>query len=328
MDQILAKHLANIFLLPKEEKTLDYITDSFIPYHSYKKIDNQFYIKLENDTIISESKELWNNKPIIYFNQEKYVLLENSKSIVKLDTLNNSGEISFVTKPIVKVEKPKDDFIQIKPPEEKIEKTKEEKSKEEKEEPRLISIPLNTKNSTATYIDDIKKTDESSEEKTNTSKDTDIISTLIKYKDDPRVKSFFNYHSELAKKEIFSITEKFSQLQMARAMESGGGTNAVQFANGGSMNGDLLVDGNITFTGNISGNGIGGGITKKIFNIGNGIDTEYILVHSLGTKNVLVSVYDENDEMVQASIKNISLNETKVSFSMPISSNAIKVIIV
>jgi hypothetical protein len=322
MDQILAKHLANIFLLPKEEKKLDYITDSFIPYHSYKKIDNQYYIKIENDTIVSESKELWNNKPIVSFNQEKYVLLENSKSIVKLDTLNNSGEISFVTKPIVKSENPKNNIIPIKLLEPEV-----QKSKEEKKEPRLISIPLNTKNSTATYIDDIKKSDESAEESSIQEKDTDIISTLVKYKDDPRVKSFFNYHSELAKKEIFSITEKFAQQQMARAMESGGGTNAVQFANGGTMSGNLLVDGNITFTGDISGRGIGG-VVKKIFNIGNGTDSEYILFHSLGTKDILVSIYDENYELVHASVKNISNDETKISFSEPIATNSIKVIII
>lgn len=322
MDQILAKHLANIFLLPKEEKKLDYITDSFIPYHSYKKIDNQYYIKIENDTIVSESKELWNNKPIVSFNQEKYVLLENSKSIVKLDTLNNSGEISFVTKPIVKSENPKNNIIPIKLPEPEV-----QKSREEKKEPRLISIPLNTKDSTATYISDIKKSDESAEESAKQEKDTDIISTLVKYKDDPRVKSFFNYHSELAKKEIFSITEKFAQQQMARAMESGGGTNAVQFANGGTMSGNLLVDGNITFTGDISGRGIGG-VTKKIFNIGNGTDSEYILFHSLGTKDILVSIYDENYELVHASVKNISNDETKISFSEPIATNSIKVIII
>lgn len=322
MDQILAKHLANIFLLPKEEKKLDYITDSFIPYHSYKKIDNQYYIKIENDTIVSESKELWNNKPIISFNQEKYVLLENSKSIVKLDTLNNSGEISFVTKPIVKSENPKNNIIPIKLPEPEV-----QKSKEEKKEPRLISIPLNTKNSTATYIDDIKKSDESAEESSIQEKDTDIISTLVKYKDDPRVKSFFNYHSELSKKEIFSITEKFAQQQMARAMESGGGTNAVQFVNGGTMSGNLLVDGNITFTGDISGRGIGG-VVKKIFNIGNGTDSEYILFHSLGTKDILVSIYDENYELVHASVKNISNDETKISFSEPIATNSIKVVII
>jgi hypothetical protein len=325
MDQILAKHLASAFLFPKEEKKLDFIDESIIPYHSYKIIDNSYFIKTDVDTIVSECKGTWKDKPVILYKKEKYVLLENSQKIVKLNTLDNTGEIVFKTKPLIQVKKPKDKIVQIKKSEEK---EVIEEPKQEKEEPKLISIPLNTKDSTASYISDIKKSDESAEENVNQEKDVDIISTLVKYKDDPRVKSFFNYHSELAKKEIFSITEKFSQQQMARAMESGGGTNAVQFANGGTMSGDLLIDGNITFTGDISGRGIGGSSIKKIFNVGNGIDSEYILLHSLGTKDILVSIYDQNDEIVYASVKNISINETKVSFSEPISTDSIKVVII
>jgi hypothetical protein len=325
MDQILAKHLASTFLFPKEEKKLDFIDESIIPYHSYKIIDNSYFIKTDVDTIVSECKGTWKDKPVILYKKEKYVLLENSQKIVKLNTLDNTGEIVFKTKPLIQVKNPKDEIVQIKKSEEK---EVIEEPKQEKEEPKLISIPLNTKDSTASYISDIKKSDESAEENVNQEKDVDIISTLVKYKDDPRVKSFFNYHSELAKKEIFSITEKFSQQQMARAMESGGGTNAVQFANGGTMSGDLLIDGNITFTGDISGRGMGGSSIKKIFNVGNGIDSEYILLHSLGTKDILVSIYDQNDEIVYASVKNISINETKVSFSEPISTDSIKVVII
>lgn len=306
MDSILSKHLASAFLLPKKENVSNTGDDNIIKYHSFKLIDNNYYIKLDNDTIVSESKGYWNNKPIIEYNDVKFVLLESSQTLVNLGNISNAED--KITKEPKPISIPKQEQNKTKPP--------------IKKEPKLISIPMNTRSSTASYIPN-----EDAEEKTPTVKeDKGLIAELEKSKDDPRVKKFFNYHTELAKKEIFAITEKFAQQQMSRAMESGGGTNAVQFANGGTMKGSLLVEGDLTVTGSV--NGSSGGMTKKVFNVGNNTDSEYTLLHSLGTKDISVSIYDQNDEMVYASIKNTSINETKISFNNPITTNSIKVVII
>jgi len=308
MDSILSKHLASAFLLPKKENTniVSNVDDNLLRYHSFKLIDNNYYIKLDNDTIVSESKGYWNNKPIIEYNDEKFVLLESSQTLINLGNISNA-----------------EDNIKTDYKPNPVKKQEENKTKHPiKKEPRLISIPMNTGNSTASYIPN-----EDAEEKIPTVKeDGGLIAELEKSKDDPRVKKFFNYHTELAKKEIFAITEKFAQQQMSRAMESGGGTNAAQFANGGTMKGSLLVEGDLTVTGSV--NGSSGGMTKKVFTVGNNTDSEYTLLHSLGTKDVSVSIYDQNDEMVYASIKNTSINETKISFNNPISTNSIRVVII
>ena len=314
MDSILSKHLANAFLLPKNEKLDTSVkNENMIPYHSFKIIDNSYYIKLDKDTIISESKGYWNNKPIVTYKDTQYVILENSNYLVNLNNLSKT-ENSITP---VKTEEPKKVFLQ---PKKIIQQPKEPV----KDKPQIISIPLN--GGTASYVP--KMAEEDAEEKRVDNKPTDFISALESNKDDPRVKKFFNYHSELAKKEIFAITEKFAQQQMARAMESGGGTNAVQYSNGGTMKGDLIVDGNLNVTGNINGGGGGvGGPSKRVFTVGNGSDNEYVLLHSLGTKDLSITVYDQSDEVVVASLKNISINETKISFTNPIGVDSIKVVI-
>lgn len=301
MDSVLTKHLASAFLLPKKENViLANENDNYLKYHSCKLIDNQYYIKLDNDVVVSENKGYWKNKPIIEYNNNKYILLENSNSLVNLDNVGNDNKDITI--------KPKEIIKEKNPP-------------VKKKEPKLISIPLN-KPSTASYIT-TKATNEDREEKKETV-NSNILETLDKHKDDPRVKNFFNYHTELAKKEIFAITEKFAQQQMSRAMESGGGTNAVQYANGGTMNGDLIIDGNLTVTGSITNSGL----AKKTFLIGNNSDTEFTVTHNLGTKDLSVTLYDNTDEIVLASVKNISSNETKITFNIIIPINGIKVVII
>ena len=57
------------------------------------------------------------------------------------------------------------------------------------------------------------------------------------------------------RKEYIDLAEKVSRREAMRVSEGGGGTNAVQYANGGIMNGDLTVTGNFQST-NISVAGI------------------------------------------------------------------------
>lgn len=302
MDTILAKHLANTFLFPEqiETKPLD---KNNIAFSSYKIIDEKFYIKAYNQVIVSKVKGYWNNKPVITVNGERYALLEGSKSLVNL---NSIGVTTLTPEPL----------------------KEEVEANQDNETVKEIKSPNSTPGSSTTrgYLPKQKASESSV---STTSEEDKFFKTLEQFKDDPRLKQIFNYHAELAKKEIFQITEKFTQQQMARAMESGGGTNAVQYANGGTMKGNLVIDGNLSVVGKINEGTANNDVTaKKIFLIGDNTSKEYTVTHGLDTKDVLVALYDTNDEQVFASVKNISLNETKITFSVPITTNSIKVVII
>jgi len=295
--------------------------DSIIKFNSFQDLDGLF-IKIDTNsgTIMSETVGYWKDKPVVKFNNDKYVILEKTKEIIKIENLgiveeNISGHIinikgkeeeitnNFVSsiKEILNknIERVKENYkiveeqIQVKLLEEKIrakiieeqnEKTLiVEKAPEtstisyiplKKEEPPQViteQILTNTeilepvkpaetkKKSTSMYIENLRSSEDNSEQIEKTEEpinDKNFGSMLEKHRDDPQVKSFFNYHADIAKKELFAITEKFTKQQMGRAMESGGGTNAVQYANGGTMHGDLIIDGNITVTGNAALKGI------------------------------------------------------------------------
>ena len=99
----------------------------------------------------------------------------------------------------------------------------------------------------------------------------------------------------------------------------------MQFAKGGIMGGDLTIEGNVSITGILTGGGI---LNKKIFTIGNNIDNEFIISHNLNTKDIIVNLYDKYHESIIANFKNISLNETLITFGAIIDTNSIKVVIV
>ena len=328
MDQILQKHLMEKLMLRKPDpiKAATSPMDC-ISYQSCELLDETYHIKTSDYTIVTKVLGYWKDKPIILHNAHKYVVLENSKSLVNLDNFGDKKIVpasakttrftqknSTVEAPPKVVEEP-----EIKPV---------EPVKAVIKEPIYKTVSANVENKpTSNYITGLRSQDEKLPEitKSEDAEETffDILETK---KDDPRIKKFFNYHADQAKKELFSITEKFTQQQMARAMESGGGTNAVQYANGGTMRGDLVVDGNLTVTGT-SNTGGGTSSNKKVFTVGDGVNKDYTLLHSLNTKDLIVNVYDSNYESVLAYVKNISLNETRVSFGNTIPVDSIKVVI-
>lgn len=139
------------------------------------------------------------------------------------------------------------------------------------------------------------------------------------------------------------------KVKLLRIAESGGGTNAVQYANGGSMNGDLHVSGAIT--GHISlsslnqdGANIGDVLiwngtswtaatwaattTKVVSSIGDNTLTEFLITHNFNTLDVFVQVYDnDTNAVVYPSILGNSLNDVKIEFSTVPSINKYRVII-
>jgi len=76
--------------------------------------------------------------------------------------------------------------------------------------------------------------------------------------------------------------------------------------------------------------GIGNFIPRKIeFTIGDGIETEFVLDHNLGTKFVIVQVfYTETGEDVEVGVHRFDENNVKVSFSNPPAENEFSVVII
>jgi hypothetical protein len=344
MDKILAKHLADAFLLLKSDVEDSVIEDTdIINYDTYEVKENKYYLKINKNIVVSEAIGYWKDKPVINYNNGKYVLLETAQNIVKINKLG-LGDHNINSTPEINKEKEEKKITQnllnsissiIKNNKPEINKSQEVSVPVVKKE-KIVKKPINRETTNketsidkpiSQYTELLKKSENNSEQLPfvkNTIED-DFFALLDKNRDDVRVKKFFNYHTELAKKELFAINEKFAQQQMSRAMESGGGTNALQLANGGTISGDLIIDGNLTVTGGFD---TGQNLTKKVFKIGNGTDTDYVINHTLGTKDVVVNVYDNNDEIVLASVKNISVNETLISFSSVINNEDIKVVII
>ena len=132
---------------------------------------------------------------------------------------------------------------------------------------------------------------------------------------DKQIQKFFEGYTSNFKKSFIEIAEKIARRESLRFAESGGGTNAVQYANGGTMDGDLTVTGTIvaaTIT-DTQGREL---VSKLTFDIiGNNTTRTYTLNHNLNTKNILINVYDINtDELVFVSCKNVDVNNTTIQF--------------
>jgi len=71
-------------------------------------------------------------------------------------------------------------------------------------------------------------------------------------------------------------------------------------------------------------------IPRKIeFVIGDGIETDFILDHNLGTKFVLVQIFEsESGETIEASVTRIDSNNVLVSFNNAPSENEFSVVII
>jgi hypothetical protein len=144
------------------------------------------------------------------------------------------------------------------------------------------------------------------------------------------------------------INEELSKFktQLSRmALEGGGGTNAVQYANGGFMDGDLVVSGNITALGSVyqDSNDLGydiaslrtfiqtnsaswgsGGSSGNIAEyatdiIGNGIDTVFQFAHGLSTADLIVNIIDKDTDKVIFALVRIDDTNITVDFAEPFS---------
>lgn len=119
-----------------------------------------------------------------------------------------------------------------------------------------------------------------------------------------------NYNNAF-RKDYIELAEKVSRREAMRYSEGGGGTNAVQYANGGKMDGDLQVTGEV----------YGTNITKKIIENISGDDFVngiYTVTHDLNSYDLLLTLYSVNldgtKEVVHADMINDTTNTTKIVF--------------
>jgi len=324
MDKILEKHLAKTLVLVKSDLNLSIKNDNIISYESCIIEDSSCNLMIESDSITSDIIGYWKDKPIIRYNKAKYAIMENSNTIIKLKSLNVS-----------------DDKIQKTPQTAKASPPSPEKVASELNE-LLPKKETSTNSVISHYINKLKQSDNVREEP---KKETETTSTYIKSdkpkniedelfslfdtkKDDPRFKRFFGHYSDQTKKDVHEINEKYAKQYMAKILETsgGGGTSnsAIDYSKGGVIDGDLTITSNLSVGGTLIANVQID--NKRVFNIGNSTDSSYTLDHNFNTKDLIISIYDSNDEIVLASAKNINSNQTLISFSSPPIEN-IKVVI-
>ena len=348
MDDILAKHLAKTLLFKENKNT---VTKKPVKsrktinenQYNYKLIDGKYYINTVDDVMVLEKIGIWKNKDIVKVNEENYVIMESSKTMIPLrhipkEEFNKNfissdkipenkkvvkSKFSYqtpITSPVSKKEdiSNKQNLNKEEDAVKKLDVVKTYINKDEEKKPQNIQKPEDE--STDKYINDIKKSTNSEfsknfEEDAEENEETNsFFDMLDKKKDDPRVKKFFNYHADAMKKEFYQIAEKMKSVQMSRAMESGGGTNAVQYANGGIMTGvlnvtDQIISEVVTDT---AGRQL---VFKKTFDIiGDGSNNTFTFTHDFNTKDILINVYDSNYQLVFVSSINIDLNRTQITF--------------
>ena len=159
-------------------------------------------------------------------------------------------------------------------------------------------------------------------------------------------------------KSAFEQEFKNIKIKLARVAESGGGTNAVQYANGGFMDGNLTIHGSVSTSGDLTGHialsslnqeGAADGDViawnsalsrwipsaasstssgKYVAYLGDGIDSVFVVTHSLNSSDLLFQVYDTNtQEVVYPYIRNIDDQNTFIAFSNTPTASAYKIVI-
>lgn len=264
--------------------------------------NNLFLIKTNGETFLKEKVNTWKNNPVFEFN----VLIDsklhkNIKFVVseKNETKLNHQQLGINRKPKTE-EKPQI----LKEKTQLLAKVSEPEQKQE----TSINPELLKKMIFETFAT--------------------LVNEDIKH---PELEKFFDVYTEGFKQQFMQISEKISKREIYRAMESGGGTNAKQFAKGGTMEGDLTITGNLSVVGNsyINLHPPDEVAKKVVFNVGDGINTDYTLSHNLNTRDILVSVIDTaTNKVVYPLAQYTSLNDISLSFENPVSTNAYRAVVI
>lgn len=304
-------------LLDNKEITDFVNTTDNVNVLSYKSIeevhDSIFMITThDNQTFLKEKKGEWKTKPVVEFSIHTGNTLHKNVKFV----LEKSGKSSLNFTKFGVVAKQKNSDRRV--------------LQEDKAPAQLVTNkPVPVSAPPAVEEDKMKQYIESA-----------ILQMLTNDKSDNFTK-FFDLYTEGFKRDMIKYTENISRRETYRVMESGGGTNAVQYANGGLMDGDLVVTGDVNAShlvgtlslsslqqdgatdGQLLGwNDVLGywvpttGSPKVSTFVGDGASSSFIIVHNLGTKLLIHQMYDATTfEVVTPSIQNIDNSSTKIEFS-------------
>lgn len=305
-------------LLDNKEITDFANTTESVNVLSYKSIDviqdDIFVITTHNNqTFLKEKKGDWKSKPVVEFNiHTGNALHRNVRFVLEKSTksLLNFSKFGVARKADRKV------------------------VVENKTAPQLVTNKPAPVVAPPTVSEDVLK--------------QHIQSTILQMLTDDssdKFSKFFDVYTESLKRDMMKYSEKIARRETYRVMESGGGTNAVQYADGGVMNGNLTVNGDIhtnNFTGHVSLSSLnqdgaadgqvltwndtyqqwipvaasGGATFKLVTYIGNGVDTTFTVNHDLNSVYLIHQVYDSTTfEVVNPHIQNTDDNNTVVSFS-------------
>lgn len=299
-----------------------------LSYKSIEEVHDSIYMITthDNQTFLKEKKGEWKTKPVVEFSihtgntlhkNVKFVLEKSGKSSINFSKFGLTPRQKVSDRRVLQEDQTKTQLVTNKP--------------------APVSTPP------AVSEDKMKQYIESA-----------ILQMLTSDKSESFTK-FFDVYTEGFKRDMIKYTEKISRRETYRVMESGGGTNAVQYADGGTMNGNLNVNGNVNasnmLTGHISlssllGDGAtdgqmlswsaslnrwipyhDGDMVKVISTIGNNVDSTFTINHALSSTYLIHQVYDATTfEVVHPHIQNIDGNHTVVSFSFVPAASAYKLV--
>jgi hypothetical protein len=269
---------------------------------SFQEIKNNlFLIKTNGETFLKEKINTWKNSPVFEFN----VLVGNKlhKNIKFIISENNETKINHQQLGII------------------------QSPKVEKKHEILNESLINTFDQPALTVQQ-SNIDHEILKKIILETFTSLLNENIKH---PQLEKFFDIYTEGFKGQIMQITEKISRRELYRAMESGGGTNAKQFAKGGTIEGDLTITGNLSVIGDSYINILPPDeVAKKIvLNVGDSINTSYTLTHNLNTQDIIVSIIDTyTNNVVYPMVKYTSPDTIELTFENIIPTDAYRAIII
>jgi hypothetical protein len=265
---------------------------------------NLFLIKSNGTTFLKEKTNTWRNNPVFEFNVlVGNILHKNVKFVVseESETMINHKQLGI---------------------RKKVELSKETEIIEESQkllttEPASLQPAINSQSITTEQIKGLIH---------------ETFTSLIKGEEyNPELQKFFDAYTDSFKQQFLLISEKISKREMYRAIEGGGGANAKQLAKGGTIEGNLIIEGDLTVTGNsyINIQPPDAVAKKYVTQVGDGLNDTFTITHNFNTQDILVTVIDNTtSKVVYPSIEYINGGNISVSFQNVPQNNAYKVIVI
>jgi hypothetical protein len=264
---------------------------------------NLFLIKSNGATFLKEKTNSWRNNPVFEFNVlVGNILHKNVKFVVseESETMINHKQLGIKKKVIL----PKQSEV--------IEETTQLLTKDV--EPQAsTTIPTLDNDQIKGLIHET------------------FVSLIKGEEHNVELQKFFDAYTDNFKQQFMLISEKISKREMYRAIEGGGGSNAKQLAKGGTIEGNLVIEGDLTVTGNSYLNlQPPDAVAKKYVSvIGDGVADNFLVVHNFNTQDILVTVIDiASSKVVYPSIEYVNGSSITVAFQNVPQNNAYKVIVI